>query len=310
MANLNLIFAGSGEFGRPTLAALLAAGHRIVAAVSQPDKPAGRGKKLTPNPIARFALENNLPLIRTANINNEQLPPADLMIVIAFGQKIAPDIVDHPRLCSANLHASLLPRYRGAAPINWTIIHGDNETGNSIIRLAQKMDAGAILAQSRLHIGNLETAGELHDRLAEDGARLMLSTVEALASGKATETPQDESQATLAPKLSREHAMLDFNHRAEQLARQIRGLYPWPGCHVRLIDASGADRGRITLARARDAQPTAGEPGTIVDSGLVAAGHGTSLEIIELQPEGKRPMPLAAYRNGHPWEPGMRMEAI
>src|SRR5688572_15535871 len=180
---LRIIFAGSGEFGAPTLSALMDAGHEIVQVVSQPDRPAGRGRALTPTPIANLALSRGLPLIRTDNINNESLPPADLMVVIAFGQKVAPHVVDHPRLGSVNLHASRLPKCRGAAPINWAILSGETHTGNSVIRLAEKMDAGAVLGMSRLEIGELETAGELHDRLAADGAPLMLRVVESLANG-------------------------------------------------------------------------------------------------------------------------------
>src|SRR5206468_3864198 len=143
--------------------------------------------------------------------NAESLPAADVMVVIAFGQKIGPKAVNHPRLGSINLHASVLPRLRGAAPINWAILRGDAYAGNSIIRLAPRMDAGAILAQSRLEIGELETAGELHDRLAEDGAGLVIRTLEELANGVAAEREQDESLATIAPKLSREAARLDFS---------------------------------------------------------------------------------------------------
>ena len=310
MSPLNIIFAGSGEFGLPTLQGLLHANHRVVRVITQPDKPAGRGKHLAPTPIARYADEHDLPVLRTASINAETLPPADVMVVIAFGQKIAPAIVVHPRLGSVNLHASLLPKYRGAAPINWAILRGESETGNSVIRLAQKMDAGAILGQSRLAIRELETAGELHDRLAMDGAPLVLSVLDKLAGGAAEELQQDESKATLAPKLGRESAKLDFAQPAEVLALQIRGFHPWPGCHVRLMDDTGKEQGRVTLVRARVTGPVGEPAGMINAAGLVAAGDGIGLEIVELQPEGKRPMPLSAYRNGHAWEPGMRLEAI
>ena len=165
-APLQIIFAGSGEFGLPALQALLQAGHNLKHVYSQPDRPAGRGKKLTPTPISQFCLDHHLPLTRTDNINAETLPPADALVVIAFGQKIAPHVVDHAPLGAVNLHASLLPKYRGAAPIHRAILAGETVTGNSVIRLAQKMDAGALLGQSRLQIGQTETVGELHDRLA------------------------------------------------------------------------------------------------------------------------------------------------
>ena len=309
MSQLKLIFSGSGEFGLPTLRALLDAGHEVVQVVSQPDRPAGRGRALTPTPIASFATSRNLPVLKTANINAEALPPADVMVVIAFGQKIGEAVVHHPRLGSVNLHASILPKYRGAAPINWAIIRGESVTGNSVIRLAPRMDAGAVLGQSSLPIGELETAGELHDRLSADGAPLVLKVLEELAAERAVETPQDESLATIAPKLSREASKVDFTRPAAELANQIRGMYPWPGCRVRLLSQQGEELSRVTLVRARPAAASLGEPGMIDANGFVCTGSA-SLEIVELQPEGKKPMSLAAFRNGHRWDAGMRVESM
>lgn len=320
---LSIIFAGSGEFGGPTLRALVAAGHRVIRVITQPDRPAGRGRHLTPTPIAALAEELGLPVLKTANINAEPLlppsstlplpPSPDLMIVIAFGQKIGQPAVNAPRLGSINLHASRLPRHRGAAPINWAILSGDAVTGNSIIRLAERMDAGAVLAMSELAIGELETAGELHDRLAADGAGLVLRTLEDLAAGRAIETPQDDSQATLASKLSRSAATIDWTQPAEQIARKIRGLSPWPGCHITLLDAADPprSRGRATLVRARavDGEGPRWHAGEIMSDGAIAAGDG-GVEIVEIQPEGKRPMSLAEYRNGHLWASGMRVESV
>jgi methionyl-tRNA formyltransferase len=298
---LRILFAGSGEFGAPSLDALMSAGHEIVQVISQPDRPAGRGRELTPTPIARLAEERKLRMLKTANINEEKLDSADLLVVIAFGQKIAPEVVNHARLGSVNLHASLLPKYRGAAPINWAIICGEERTGNSVIRLAQRMDGGAVLGQSEVSIGELETAGELHDRLAVDGAELLVRVVGELERGKAIERAQDEKLATPAPKLNREAARIDWKANAREIVRKIRGMYPWPGCRVR----AGKE---FTLVRAR-ASDAAGEAGVIGTDGLVGAGNG-SVEIVEVQPEGKRPMSLVAYRNGHPWEPGMRVESL
>jgi methionyl-tRNA formyltransferase len=305
-----IIFAGAGEFGLPTLRAIVEAGYPVVHVVSQPDRPAGRGRKLAPTAITQFALEHKLAVTRTENINSESLPPADLMVVIAFGQKIAEAVTNHPRLGSVNLHASRLPKYRGAAPINWAIIDGETETGNSVIRLAQRMDAGAVLGMSRLSIGELETAGELHDRLSLDGAPLMLRVIDQLAAGSAREEAQDESRATRAVKLSRESSRIDWNRPADAIARQIRGMYPWPGCRVRLVDpANGAEIDRLTLVRARRAHGSGSQGGFITNGGTVLAGDA-AVEVVEVQPEGKRPMPLAAYRNGHRWEAGLRLESI
>jgi methionyl-tRNA formyltransferase len=306
MSHLKIIFAGSGAFGLPALRAIRSAGHDIVQVFSQPDRPAGRGRKLTPTPIAEYSIEQSLPLTRTANINHEPLPQVDLLVVIAFGQKIAEHVAHQARLGSVNLHASLLPKYRGAAPINAAILTGERITGNSVIRLAQRMDAGAVLAQSTVEIGELETAGELHDRLAADGAPLLLSVLQSLADGTVEPVVQDDALATLAPKMSRETARIDWSTSAVRIARQIRGLFPSPGCRVQLM--RGQDiTDRVTLVRARAIVSPAGEAGIIQAGGTVAAAEG-AIEILEVQPEGKRPMPLGAYRNGHPWEAGMRLE--
>ena len=232
------------------------------------------------------------------------------MVVIAFGQKIAPHVVDHARLGGINLHASLLPKYRGAAPINWAIIRGETITGNSVIRLAERMDAGAVLGQSQLQIGEMETAGELHDRLALEGAPLTLRVISELADGSAVERVQDESQATIAPKLSRDVSKLDFIRPARELANQIRGLSPWPGCRIRLLQQDGTEVAKLTLLSciAIPGQADA-PPGSVSANGGIVTGDGT-LEVHLLQPEGKRPMPLKDFRNGHPWGPGMRLEPL
>lgn len=321
---LTILFAGAGEFGVPTLRALVADGHRVPLVVTQPDKPAGRGRGVTPTPVAAAAAELGLPVLKTDNLNAEALPPADLLVVIAFGQKIGEHVVAAPRLGAVNLHASRLPRYRGAAPINWAILSGETVAGNSVIRLAAKMDAGAVLGMSAVPIGELETAGELHDRLSLDGVDLMRRVIAGLAAGEAAEVEQDHAAATLAPKLSRQSAVLDFAAPAAEVARRIRGLHPWPGCRVRVLSADGTpvDSIRLVRARAVAANPaadggvsevakdsTAAPPGTILPDGRIAAGGG-SVELVEVQPDGKRPMPLADYRRGHAWSPGMRLEGV
>lgn len=305
---LEIVFAGSGEFGLPSLSAI-AQRHRLIRVYTQPDRPAGRGRKLTPTPVAAYVRRHHpdVQVIPTADLNAEELPPCDLLVVIAFGQKIAPEIIARARLGGINLHASRLPKYRGAAPIHRAIEAGEVATGNSVIRLARRMDAGAVLGMSLLPIGELETTGELHDRLAEDGAPLLLRVINELATGTAVEVEQDDAAASRAPKVSREEAVLDFSLTAEKLARKIRAFYPWPGCHVE-VAMPGTSR-RVTLVRARPvpagsvpgAEVEAGlEPGRVRHDGMVVTGEGL-LEVVDLQPEGGRPMPLAAYRNGHPW---------
>ena len=311
MSSLNIIFAGSGEFGLPTLRALVDAGHKIVGVYTQPDRPAGRGRQLAATPIAQAAEKVEMPVIRTDDLNSiTPLPSADLMVVIAFGQKISQAVANHARLGSINLHASLLPKFRGAAPINWAILNGEKFSGNSVIRLAQRMDAGAILGQSKLAIGETETAGELHDRLAVDGATLVCRVVAELANGTAAERQQDESAVTVAPKLSRETATLDWSAPADEVARRINGLSPWPGCRVRLLDPLGTELSQLALLRARPVfNSPAGPPGLLTESGTIIAGLG-SVEVLEVQPAGKRPMAIADFQRGHRWTAGLSVESV
>lgn len=314
MNRLNVLFAGSGEFGLPTLEALLDR-HHILSVISQEDRPAGRGRKLTPTPVAQFAIDHKIPLIRTSHIEQEILPAADVMVVIAFGQKIPPQVVNAPRLGSINLHASILPRHRGASPINHAILSGDTMAGNSVIRLAERMDAGAVLGHSRRLIAPLETAGELHNNLSADGPELVLSVLDQLEAGTAVEVPQDEASATHAPKLSRLMASLDFSQPADQLACRIRGLFPWPGCRVNLLDENGLPIARLTLVKAQPVADNISSPdvahpaGHIFADGTVQTGRGR-LEIDRLQPEGRRPMAMVDFRNGHPWPVGGRLVAM
>ena len=309
LRGLKICFAGSGDFGLPTLARLVDAGCDVLSVFSQPDKPAGRGAKLTPTPIAKFAIERGLSLVRTADINAEPLPTCDVLVVIAFGQKISERVVTTPKFGAVNLHASRLPKYRGAAPIHWAVINGDPTSGNSVIRLAEKMDAGAVLGMSEVNIPPTMTTGELYEVLSNDGAVLLPRVLTQLASGTSVAVEQDHTQATRAVKLSREMSAIDFSRDARSIADQIRGMFPWPGCQVRLMQGE-AEIARVTLVRARATD--AGEaamPGSIDANGLVSTGNG-SLEILEMQPQGKKPMVLNAFRNGKPWEAGMRLESI
>lgn len=308
-SGLSILFAGSGAFGLPSLQRLRDRGANVVRVFTQPDKPAGRGHKLTPTPVGQFAIEQHLDLVRTDDINAEELPPADLLVVIAFGQKIAPHVVDHARLGAINLHASRLPRYRGAAPINRAVINGETETGNSVIRLAQTMDAGAVLGMSRVPIKPLDTAGDVHDRLSLDGADLIERVVADLAAGRAKEIEQDHTLATRAPKLSRDEAKIDFSADASAVANRIRGMFPWPGCRVRLLDDQ-TEIARLTLVVGRPIESESpGVPGVIRADGTIACGRG-AFELLELQPEGKRRMSLADFRAGRPWRQGFRLESI
>jgi len=313
---MRIVFLGSGAFGLPTLERLAAA-HDLVALVTQPDRPAGRKRAPTPTPVGIWASEAlrahapDAPLIKPENVNEpetlERLRSieADAWVVIAFGQKLGRALLAD-RL-AMNLHASRLPRWRGAAPINHAILAGDTRTGNSVITLAERMDAGDVLAQSTIKIDSLETAGELHDRLASDGPDLIEGVLSAAASGALRPHEQDESQATPAPKLSRADAWVDFADRADVCRRRIHGLTPWPGVTVsfegsplKLLRASvgeGLEAGGLASERE--------EPGAILDpeQGLVRCADAT-LRLLEVQPAGKRPMTWREFAAGRRIRPG------
>jgi methionyl-tRNA formyltransferase len=229
---MNLVYLGSGEFGVPCLDALQASGHNLCLIVTQPANPAGRGRKPQPTPVGQWADTHGVAFVETDNVNTPEVSQKiaacrpDVIVVIAFGQKIGKELVALPPKGAINVHASLLPKYRGAAPINWAILRGETQTGNSIITLADKIDAGDILAQARTEIGPQETAGELHDRLAQLAAPLLLETLGALAAGAATYTKQNDAEATFAPKLHKADGFLDFREPAEILARKMRGFWP------------------------------------------------------------------------------------
>jgi len=306
---MNLVLLGSGAFGLPTFRSL-ARDHRIVGVVTQPDKPAGRGKRLTPTPIGQWARDDlpDVPLLKSRNINE---PPdidtvraidADAWIVIAFGQKLSQALLEG--VFAVNLHASLLPRWRGAAPINAAILAGDAETGNSVITLAQRMDAGEILGQSTRPITPDLTAGDLHDLLAEDGPEVMLRVLADLANDTLRPVTQDESLVTLAPKLTKADGWVDFaRDDAEICRRRVHGLTPWPGVSVTF-------RGkRLKLLRAQSAPQVSEQsvaPGTLVNApaGLVACAGPTLLQLLEVQPEGGKPMSWSDFANGAKPEAG------
>ncbi|MBL8745577.1 MAG: methionyl-tRNA formyltransferase [Phycisphaerae bacterium] len=301
---LKLLFLGSGEFGLPTLARL-AQEHEVVGIVTQPDRPAGRAQRLTPTPIGQWASEHlpRAPILKPESINNRAqlneisaLEP-DVAVVIAFGQKLGPTfLVEH---FAINLHASLLPRWRGAAPINHAILAGDTETGNSVITLADRMDAGFILAQSRRPIGPATTAGELHDLLAADGPALVLEVIEKHRTGTLQPVAQDAALVTLAPKLSKQDGWVNFTDSAGACARRVNGLSPWPGVTVAFRDSP------LRLVRAEPLRADSEEgckdgPGSIADPdlGAVRCGGGSRLKLLEVQPAGGRVMSWSEFARG------------
>lgn len=308
---MRLVFLGSGAFGLPTLRALARA-HEIALVVSQPDRPAGRGSKLTPTPIAGFAESDlpGVPLLKPENINDEAVREtvrafdADAWAVIAFGQYLGSKLIADR--FAINLHASLLPRWRGAAPINAAVLAGDTVTGNSVITIAKRMDAGLVLGQSRREIEPTQTAGELHDLLAEDGPALVDGVLRAHATGTLSPVEQDESLVTIAGKMTKADGWIDFAESADACRWRIHGLTPWPG-----VTAIYAGQPLKLLRAGPSEDRTDAPPGVIVNAGagLVACGGGTTLRLLEVQPPGKRGMEWAAFANGRRLGEGDRLES-
>ena len=299
---MRLVFFGTPQLAVPTLARLLEGPHRVVGVVSQPDRPRGRGRRLSPAPVAERALAAGVPLLRPERVGAEDVVAAlralasDLGVVVAFGQFLPKSIRELPRLgYSINAHASLLPRYRGAAPIAHALLAGERETGISIMRVEREMDAGAVCLTRRCAIGEGDSCGDLEQRLAELAAEAVAEALDAIAAGRAQFVAQDESRATLAPKLSAGEALLDFSRPAAELARRVRALAPKPGATAQL----GAERLRILAARA---EPGASDlaPGAVERGGgalRVATGEGW-LVLERLQRAGGRPLSAQEFLRG------------
>lgn len=316
---MNILFLASGAFALPSLRTLVHSHHKILHILSQPDRPAGRGNKLTPTPVSQFALDHNLPLTRTENANApdilaliKSLKP-DALVVIAFGQKLSEELLNLAPHRAINLHSSLLPKYRGAAPINWAVINNDPTAGVCVIDVTPIMDAGDILASASTPIGPSETAGELHDRLAELGAPLLPNVLDQLAANSATRISQENSLATRAPKLSRDLAWIDFNQPAPLVSARIRGLSPWPGVQLQIPHPQKPAPTIVTVLKCQITTSTHSyaheDRGLILPDKSIACETG-SLQLLQLQPQGKKPMDLAAFRNGHPFDAGIKVQSL
>jgi methionyl-tRNA formyltransferase len=307
MERLRVVFFGSPEFAVPSLA-VVAERHEVVAVVTQPDRPAGRGKHLTAPPAKELALRLGLPVQQPTSIK----PPAfaealaalrpDLFIVVAYGRILPPALLEVPRLGPWNVHGSLLPRYRGAAPIQWSIIRGETRTGICIMRMEAGLDTGPVAASAETPISDEDTAATLGARLAEMGAALLVETIPRLASGAAVIVPQDHTQATLAPMLKKEDGWLDFTAPARAVSARARGVDPWPG-PMAMVDGEVV---KLFAPRVREAEATGeGEggpkPGTVIAAGaeglVVACGTG-AVAFTELQLPGRKRLPAAAVLAG------------
>ena len=307
---LRVLFYGTPDFALPTLEALLA-GHEVVGVVTQPDRPAGRGQRLQPSPVKRRAEAAGVPVLQPARLRDPGWPErlaalgAEVAVVVAFGQILPRAVLDVPRRGSINVHASLLPRYRGAAPIAWAIIRGETETGITTFQMDPGMDTGQILLQARTPIASEETAGELAARLSRLGATVLLETLDRL--DWLTPTPQDHAAATLAPRLKKEDGWLRLDEPARNLVNRIRGCNPWPRATAETA------RGRIFIWRATALdEPFTAEPGEIVRaaSGALAIATGDGLLLPrEVQPENRRIMAWNAFLAGARMGPGARFSA-
>ena len=302
---MKILFMGTPEFAVPSLNALLGAGHTVCGVFTQPDKPKNRGMKLLPSPVKVCALSHEIPVFQPAKMRDgealgylRELDP-ELIVVAAYGKILPSEILDYPVKGCINVHSSLLPKYRGAAPINWAILNGEAVTGVTIMHMAPALDAGDIIAQASTPIGADETAPMLTARLAELGAELLVSAVEAIEAGTAARTPQDEADSTYAPMLSRELSPMDWSKPARTLHDQVRGLLPWPAA----VAEFGGIRCKV-FSTDIPLQTTDAAPGTILEAGKrgidIACGGGTVLHIDELQADGGKRMKAADYLRGHP----------
>jgi methionyl-tRNA formyltransferase len=308
---MKLIFMGTPEFAVPSLARLIRDGHEIAAVFTQPDKPAGRGKNLQAPPVKSFAVERNIPVYQPAKIKtNEEVRAIfdtiapDACIVAAYGKILPGWMLSIPRLGCVNVHASLLPRYRGAAPINWAIANGERETGVTIMQMDAGLDTGDMLLSRAIEIGSEETAPELSARLSELGAELLSETLLRMERGEIKPVPQDDTEATYAPMLKREDGLIDWQMSAREIASRVRAFQPWPGTYTFFRG------GRLTIWRAREtaadqinqASQDRIEPATIlaIDKScmVIACANSTALCVEELQVEGKRKLSAREFLNG------------
>lgn len=303
---MRILFMGTPEFAVASLRRLVEAGHTICGVLTQPDKPRNRGHKVTFSPVKEYALSVGLDVYQPVTLRDEAalelvkgLAP-ELTVVAAYGKLLPEAILTVPPLGSINVHSSLLPKYRGAAPINWAILNGEETTGVSIMYMAKALDAGDVILQKSTPIGPDEDALALTARLAQLGAEALSETVAALAAGTAARTPQNEAEMTYAPMLGRELSAMDWTRSAAALSCQVRGLIPWPCAQAEIAGT------RFKVYRTAPGGATDKAPGTLLSAGKqgieVACGDGRSLYLTEIQAEGGKRMSAAAYLLGHPME--------
>lgn len=302
---MRIVYCGNSEFGIKSLRQIAVSSHQLVHIITHPAKPAGRGKKLRPNPVAQWAKEKKIAFTEITDSNSSEgiellkkLSP-ELLVVIAYGQKISQEFISIPLKGAINVHASLLPKYRGAAPINRAIIDGQKQTGVSIITLADEMDAGFVLASAKIDILPEDTAGSLRQRLADLAPPVLLETIDKIAAGTAEYKKQDNSLATSAPKLKKSDGIIDWSLPAEQIHNRVRGLWPWPAavsdfCSARI----GSTPCRVILAETEPVRRGRGGKSGSVDENLNVICGQNSLKIVRLKPRGGKLMDFKSFING------------
>jgi methionyl-tRNA formyltransferase len=306
---MNIVFMGTPDFAVPSLKSLIESKYNVAAVITQTDKPKGRKSQLCTPPVKNIALDSGLKIVQPENINDKiiieklkEINP-DVITVVAFGQKISSEILDLPRYKCINIHASLLPKYRGAAPINWALINGEEETGVTSIILQEKMDAGRMIIQKSIRINPDETAGKLNNRLSTLGAEVLMDSLKQIETGTAKYTLQDEKLVTYAPKLKKKDGLINWNHSTEEIHDFVRGMNPWPTAYTTLTRNDSKER--IIILETELDTPSDTETnktlGTIIDisdRGIKVATKNGCIWIKEVKPEGKQSMSAVAFSRG------------
>lgn len=301
---MRVVFLGTPQFGVPSLKALVEAGYQVVGVFTQPDKPKGRGNKMLPSPVKECAQQLGIPVFQPLKIRMDGVDPLralkpDLCVTAAFGQILSQEILDIPTIGTVNVHSSLLPHYRGSAPINWAVIQGETVTGVTTMMTDKGLDTGDILLQKKVDILPGETAEELTARLAPIGAELLVETVRRLEAGDCPRTPQNEAEMSYFPMLKKEMGEIDWRMNAHEIVCRIRGLTPWPGTWF-----SWGDREIIKVWKAEEAGSSGQAPGTVIAAdakqGLLIAAGNEAVRILELQAQGGKRMNARDYLRGHP----------
>jgi methionyl-tRNA formyltransferase len=311
---MKIAFLGNGPFAAPSLRALHEAGQSIALVVARPDRPQGKHQTIEPGPVAKIAAELGLPLRQPESVNTEEFIAEltalhlDLLVVADFGQILSSKCLTTARLGGVNIHGSLLPKYRGAAPIAWAIYHGETETGVSILQMTPKMDAGGLIAIHRFTIPPTANAADVEAELSKIGAALIVDVCQKLESGPLPPEPQDPSQITMAPKLTKEHGRLNWNRTAKQVFDQFRAMTPWPGVFFEWTNAKGQwQRLRVLAMNVRPGSGSSGEVVSANQTGIVVGTSNGVVVIERLQPAGGKEMSAADYLRGRPMPSGTKL---